>query len=75
MALEIKYKCNKCGKEMDEYDKSLGFNFSAKLGYGSKYDGEYVRVDLCCDCADIRIDSCAIDPIEEYRPKQALEAF
>lgn len=62
MALEYKMKCNKCGKDMDKYDRYLDFSIRKRLGYGSRYDGDFVRIDLCCDCVDTLIESCKIDP-------------
>lgn len=56
------YTCNKCGKSFDEYDKSNGASMYTIAGYGSKYDGEEILIDLCCDCMDKLIESCIIYP-------------
>lgn len=57
--------CNKCGRPIDFGDKFPGFTYEGKAGYGSKYDGENVVLDLCCDCFDWLIDVCLISPVEE----------
>ena len=61
------FYCNKCGKKMDEFDVQEDFSFNQTLGYGSKYDGECLELDLCCKCMDELIDSCKIDPILERK--------
>lgn len=55
------YKCDLCGKEFDEFDKQEGFGLHYdSIGYGSKYDGETIDVDMCCDCFDKMIDDYII---------------
>lgn len=56
-------KCNKCGREFDIFDKKAGFSLHKKIGYGSRYDGDTLELDMCCDCMDGLIESCAISPI------------
>lgn len=47
------FKCDFCGKELDELDTQEGFGFHhPHIGYGSQYDGESIDIDLCCDCFD-----------------------
>lgn len=60
-----KHYCNLCGKKMDMWDVQEGFGFNGNIGYGSKYDGEKLNLDLCCDCMDKLIESCVIPPIED----------
>lgn len=55
--------CNKCGKQIQQYDEVNGFHHSGRFGYGSKYDGELFEVDLCVDCIDELVDKFTIDPI------------
>lgn len=55
--------CNKCGKRLDIFDIQEEFCIESRLGYGTKYDGDYLRLDLCCDCMEELIDSCKINPI------------
>lgn len=55
--------CNKCGKEMDPWDCISGFHVEMELGFGSKYDGCLVELDLCNNCLDVFIGECAINPI------------
>lgn len=57
------YICNKCGKKMDEYDIQERLAVYQQLGYGSKFDGERVEIDLCCECFDRIIEECKISPI------------
>ena len=63
MAKEI--YCNKCGKKLDMWDIQEDFSMQRNLGYGSKYDGDNLDLDLCCDCMDELIDSCVISPVTE----------
>lgn len=62
--------CNMCGKEFDLWDIQEGFGFDYSVGYGSKYDGEHIHIDLCCDCFDEMMSSyilkkCMISPLAE----------
>ena len=57
--------CNKCGKRLDEWDIQEEFRFYGRLGYGTTYDGNSIELDLCCECMEELIDSCAISPIVE----------
>lgn len=61
----IKHTCNKCGKEFDMWDTSEHFHIYQKCGYGTKFDGDDLELDLCCACIESLIDSCAISPIIE----------
>ena len=45
-------KCDICGKEFDVWDQQEGFGFDRHIGYGSKFDGEHIRVDMCVECFD-----------------------
>lgn len=57
--------CNKCGKEFDLWDTQENFSMSGLLGYGTKYDGGFLHIDLCCDCMERLIDECIISPVED----------
>lgn len=61
-------KCNICGKIFDEFDEQENFGFHSQIGYGSKYDGEVINLDFCCNCFDKILDNiitkCKINPIE-----------
>lgn len=61
--------CNMCGKEFNMYDEIENRSLCDQFGYGSKYDGDNIRLDLCCNCFDKVIDwivpQCKINPIEE----------
>lgn len=45
-------RCNMCGKEFNTYDHNEAFGFDYLIGYGSRFDGESVRADFCCECFD-----------------------
>lgn len=46
-------KCDFCGKELNELDSQENFGFHYQhIGYGSRYDGESIDIDLCCNCFD-----------------------
>ena len=61
--MKMRY-CNKCGKKFDMWDEQEDFSIRSIIGYGSKYDGEEVELDLCCECMDALIASCKINPIK-----------
>lgn len=60
-----KITCNKCGKEFDLWDIQEDFSIHRQLGYGTKYDGDYLSMNLCCDCMEILIEECSVFPIVE----------
>lgn len=55
--------CNKCGKEFDMWDEQEDFSIHRQAGYGSKYDGQNIELDLCCECMDKLIEECKISPL------------
>lgn len=55
--------CNKCGKEFDFWDEQEAFSLHRELGYGTKYDGAKLELDLCCKCMDELIESCKVNPV------------
>ena len=55
--------CNNCGKELDFWDKQENFIIEKKLGYGTKYDGNKLKLQFCCECIDSIIENCSILPI------------
>lgn len=58
--------CNMCGKEMDLFDAQENFSLRREIGYGSRYDGEILELNLCCDCMDRIIEQCKIRPVFDY---------
>lgn len=64
-----KHVCNVCGRDFDHLDERQGANFTHLVGYGSKYDGATVELDVCCECLDNILDmlvsGCKINPIRE----------
>ena len=55
--------CNKCGKPFDIWDKQENFQIYRNLGYGTKYDGSKLDLNLCCNCMEELVDGCWINPI------------
>lgn len=55
--------CNKCGKELDIWDKQEEFSLHKNLGYGTAYDGMRLELDLCCKCMEELIVSCSENPL------------
>ena len=49
-------RCTMCGKKFDMWDEQENFCFEHRLGYGSKNDGDVVRLKLCCGCFDRIVD-------------------
>lgn len=58
------FYCNKCGKKLDMWDVQEDFSLQRTLGYGSRYDGDTLDLDLCCECMDKLIEECAIPPVK-----------
>lgn len=56
--------CNKCGKPFDMWDETEGIKLSRYMGYGTKYDGDRLNLNLCCKCIENLISKCLISPIE-----------
>ena len=44
--------CNKCGKTLNDLDMQENFSIHSQLGYGMKYDGCKLELDLCCKCME-----------------------
>lgn len=61
--------CNMCGNKFDIWDEQANFGIHRIPSYGSKFDGERIELDLCCDCfdkiMDIVIPMCKENPIRE----------
>lgn len=62
--------CNMCGKKFDIWDVMENFAFHRKLGYGTRYDGDTLDLELCCDCMNELIERCKITPIEQSESKK-----
>lgn len=53
-------RCDFCGKKIDTYSDGQKIQFVAC--YGSKYDGDFISVDVCYKCMDDFIDKrCNVD--------------
>lgn len=61
--MEITKYCNICGIKLDEYDSHANYSIHKKIGYGSKYDGSFMHLNICIECMDKLIDKCVIKPI------------
>ena len=47
------HKCDLCGKFFNAFDEQEHFGLHYhNVGYGSKYDGYHIDIDMCCDCFD-----------------------
>ena len=57
--------CNKCGKPFDIWDTQEDFSIDKHMGYGTKYDGDYLKLSLCCDCMEKLIEDCVVSPVIE----------
>lgn len=66
--------CNICGEEFDFWDTQEGVQLAHVCGYGSKYDGDSVVIDICCKCFGDLIDSCKVNP-RAKRWGDAVRAF
>lgn len=70
--------CNMCGKTFDEWDYQENFCFDTHIGYGSRYDLNRLRLNLCIDCFDKVLDfilpQCKENPLSEYRFEGEIDA-
>ena len=57
--------CNKCGNTLDIWDIQEDFIIERKLGYGTKYDEQKLRLRICCKCMDKLIEECVVSPLKE----------
>lgn len=48
--------CNMCAKVFDKWDYQENFCFDYHIGYGSKYDLNRLKLNLCIDCFDKVLD-------------------
>lgn len=56
--------CNKCGKTLDIFDRQEDFSITKeRLGYGTKFDGDKLKLHLCCDCLEELVNGCKVSPI------------
>ena len=64
-------RCNFCEKEFNWFDNQEKFGIHRHVGYGSKFDGDEIMVDLCCECFDVMMDEyilphCVLNPIKRH---------
>ena len=57
--------CNMCGKPLDFWDVQEDFSLHRHLGYGTKFDGSRLSIQLCCDCMERVIEQCNISPVTD----------
>ena len=62
------FKCDLCGKELNEFDmqENFGLHYS-KIGYGSKFDGKTIDIDMCCSCFDKMMDKYITPKIKKLK--------
>lgn len=64
---KAKTLCNVCGKEFDMWDEQEDLGLHTRFGYGTKFDGDSIDLDICCNCFDKLMDKfipmCKINPI------------
>lgn len=64
--------CNHCGQKLDEIDACNLGELRIHFYYGSKRDGDTMKISLCSRCydelADRFIDECMIDPVFVEEP-------
>jgi hypothetical protein len=58
-------RCNRCGKTLDLWDVQENYSLQKHLGYGTKYDGSNLDLQLCCECMDKLIEECVISPVSD----------
>ena len=66
----MKHVCNMCGRDFDMWDEQDGLMVNQRLGYGSRFDGHNLQLDLCCVCYDelmgeYLLPKCRINPMSE----------
>lgn len=55
--------CNICGNRFDQYDNNANYSIHKLIGYGSKYDGCFMHMNICIKCMDKIIEDCKIKPV------------
>lgn len=58
-------KCNLCGNSLDQWDVQNDFVLHRKIGFGSDYDTEELKLQLCNSCLDKLVADCSISPLAE----------
>lgn len=69
LAVVNKVYCNKCGKLLGGIEAECVEHIDHVIGYGSKYDGEKLAIDLCQTCFDEFVD----DMKERYEISPIVE--
>lgn len=59
-------KCNLCGQPLDQWDVQNDFVLHRKIGFGSDYDTEELKLQLCNSCLDSLVARCEVTPLVEY---------
>ena len=73
---QTKTFCNKCGKEFDIWDGQEGYKIYCTAGYGTKYDGMKIELDLCCGCMEELLDGCVLPAHSEIeKPPEIVYAY
>ena len=76
MAMKHHY-CNLCGKSFDFWDEQEDFSIHKELGYGTNYDGDTLKLHLCCECMNKIVKECKISPIisKQLFPPEHLQEY
>lgn len=65
-------QCNVCGEEPKRVH--IAIEMHQIIGYGSRYDGEKIDLDVCANCVDTILDAiskvCKISPIHIEEEKE-----
>ena len=62
--------CNICGEPLDNFDFMQRFKIHTNIGYGSKFDGENLNINICCICMDHLIERCKVSPISDNQEEE-----
>lgn len=46
------------------------FKIHTNIGYGSKFDGENLNINICCICMDHLIERCKVSPISDNQEEE-----
>ena len=64
VVLLTKTICNRCGKIFDIWDTAEQFKIHKQCGYGTKFDGDGLVLNICCSCLEELVEGCVISPIK-----------
>lgn len=62
--IRLSQKCNICGEEFDIWDSQENFHIHQDCGFGTKFDGDRVELNICCVCMEKLVEHCNISPVK-----------